>query len=884
MEVTNYVELAFIFAAMIFSLISIVGSLVIRRYYHKRIALEYLGWGILLCAVWDVTNFPVGQTLFYYFPVVSKIAYFAACLMPIPFLFYMDEVQKWRYHKWYRIVEILITVECIVFFGLYYFHLYDFKKQILSNIICIALFASVTLFTILFDALRGYIKEYFIVAAAMVCMWLVVHIKGVSYIMRGHVENDVALPTGLIIILLLAIVNTIRAVLDMERRRQQAIMASEAKGKFLANMSHEIRTPINAVLGMDEMILRECTDVSIREYALDIQNAGQSLLALINDVLDLSKIESGKLEILPEEYDLSSLLHDIMNMITMKAKDKGLTVQLSVDEKLPSGFWGDDIRLRQILVNIMNNAVKYTEKGGVTLTVTGAELKGGDSTSKDALDNSSPQDNSSSSDERVCALTFRVQDTGIGIRQEDLAKLFSEFERIEEERNRNIEGTGLGMSITTQLLEMMGSKLEVESVYGEGSTFYFTLEQKIINAEPIGDLGERIKKRATEYSYRETFTAPEAQVLVVDDNAVNRKVFANLLKITKVKIDEVAGGMECLRMVMEKQYDVIFLDHMMPDLNGIETLHRLKELEDCPCHSTPVIVLTANAVSGAKEMYLQEGFDSFLSKPINPDKLEKMLIQYLPENKIIFEEIAVGPPEGVADGNENDIERSEEGGMPEELPSLDGIDWEYALLHLKDMDILKDTMDNFYLAMDEEAEALEQFLQTIQDTSGESQKEAMEQFEIRVHAMKSNSAMIGAVPLSGVAKMLEYAARDGESQVLQAVTPVFLNEWRKMKTILRDYVDPVGEDDGTGGLPADWNQLRQYLHQIVEAMKDMDIDTADESMEQMKKYQYPERMKPVVDKLSLAVANIDVEQAEKWMGEMIILMDEMEEVGHEESR
>ncbi|HBI61424.1 MAG TPA: hypothetical protein DDY31_09465, partial [Lachnospiraceae bacterium] len=300
-------------------------------------------------------------------------------LLPLPFLFYMDEVQKERYHSWYRIAEILLAVECIVFSGMNYFHLCDFANDFLPVMVCFLLFALVMAGTILADIFRGFIREYVVIAVGMTCIWMVMLVKVVSYIQRGNVQSDVVLPAGLIVLLVLAAANTIHGLINMERKRQQALMASEAKGRFLANMSHEIRTPINAVLGMDAMILRECTDVAIREYAMDIQNAGQNLLALINDILDLSKIESGKLEIIPEEYDFSSLLHDIMNMITMKAKDKGLAVELSVDETLPSRFWGDDIRLRQILVNIMNNAVKYTEKGSVSLTVTGTDAEDGDS-------------------------------------------------------------------------------------------------------------------------------------------------------------------------------------------------------------------------------------------------------------------------------------------------------------------------------------------------------------------------------------------------------------------------------------------------------------------------------------------------------------------------
>lgn len=875
MEATGYLELTIVFVTLIFSVISIVGSVVFRLHYHRKIDLEYLGWGILLGAVWNITNSHAGWVLFHDSPVVVDIAFFVMLLLPLPFLFYMDEVQKGRYHSWYRIAEILLAVECIVFSGMNYFQLRGFADNILPIMACFLLFVLVVAGTILSDIFHGYIREYVVVAAGMACIWSAILVRIVTYIQRGSVQSDAVLPAGLIVLLVLAAANTIHELINIEKKRQQALMASEAKGKFLANMSHEIRTPINAVLGMNAMILRECSDAAIREYALDIQNAGQSLLALINDILDLSKIESGKLEILPEEYDLSSLLHDIINMITMKAKDKGLTVELSVEESLPSRFLGDDIRLRQILVNIMNNAVKYTEKGSVELTVTGTEARTGGSV------NHSNSDNRMLPDDIVYLLTFQVKDTGIGIRQEDLAKLFQEFQRIEEDRNRNIEGTGLGISITTQLLELMGSKLEVESVYGKGSAFYFTLEQKVMDAEPIGNLGERIKKRALEYSYQAAFTAPEAQVLVVDDNAVNRKVFANLLKETRVMIDEAAGGLECIRLAGEKQYDVIFLDHMMPDLNGIETLHRIRENKDGFCHSTSVVALTANAVSGAREMYLKEGFDSFLSKPIIPEKLEKMLIQMLPEDKIVYEDISEDFPDG--DG-ENAVSQLGQGSQAEELPQLDGIDWEYALLHLKDIDILKETADTFYLAMDRESEELEQLFQILQETSGKQQEKVLEQFEIKVHAMKSNSAMIGAVPLSGVAKMLEYAARDKETEVLQAVTPVFLNEWKKMKVILGTYAAHARENEEADKIQADWSEVRRYTQQIVDAMKDMDIDTADEGMGQMKKYQYPEQMNPIVEKLSLAVTDIDVMQAEKWGGELAKMIDEMEGSEHEETR
>ena len=340
-----------------------------------------------------------------------------------------------------------------------------------------------------------YIKWIFAVMFAALLLYFVLI---VMYFQRTSLFTGVTLALGLICLLVFSVINTVREILYMEREKQQALSASEAKGRFLANMSHEIRTPINAVLGMDAIILRESKESRIREYAMDIQNAGQSLLALINDILDISKIESGKMELVPVEYDFSSLVHDIVNMISMKAEAKELAVELEVEESLPSRLWGDDVRIHQVLINLLNNAVKYTEEGKVTLTI-GGEVH-----------------------ENKVLLQFAVEDTGIGIREENLSKLFAEFERIEESRNRNVEGTGLGMSITTQLLGMMGSRLQVESEYGKGSRFYFELEQRIVDGEPVGNLEERIRKQAREYSHTVEFTAPDATVLLVDDNAVKQ--------------------------------------------------------------------------------------------------------------------------------------------------------------------------------------------------------------------------------------------------------------------------------------------------------------------------------------------------------------------------
>lgn len=393
---------------------------------------------------------------------------------------------------------------------------------------------------------------------------------------------------------------------QLEQAKIAAEKANRAKTDFLAKMSHEIRTPINAVLGMNEIILRESEQPEIKKYAYDIKSSANSLLSIINDILDSAKIESGKMEIVPVKYEISSLLNDIYNMIHIRAKEKGLELIFDIDGAIPRGYYGDDIRIKQILVNLLTNGVKYTSQGTVTLKITGRR----------------------EGDEEI--LIYQVKDTGKGIRKEDMGKVFSQFDRIDEKENHHIEGTGMGITITVQLLRLMGSELMVESEYGKGSLFSFEIAQKIATQDPLGDFNKRILKAASVYQYQTSYMAPEAKVLIVDDNAINRKVFCNLLKETKVQVFEAEGGNASLEMMKKRRYDIVFLDHMMPDMDGIETLHAMREQK--LCEGVPVIMLTANAVAGAKEKYLDAGFDDFLSKPIVPEKLDKMMQDYIPEH------------------------------------------------------------------------------------------------------------------------------------------------------------------------------------------------------------------------------------------------------------
>lgn len=392
-----------------------------------------------------------------------------------------------------------------------------------------------------------------------------------------------------------------------------ADQANIAKTSFLVNMSHEIRTPINAVLGMDEMILRESNDESILSYASNIQSAGQSLLSLINDVLDFSKIESGKLELLPVEYDVQQLMNDCYSMIIIRAEKKNLLLEIHNDPDMPSKLLGDEVRIRQIIINLLTNAVKYTSSGTVVLNLNCERI------SEDQI-----------------MLKIRVRDTGMGISEENLNNLFMAFNRLDELHNRNIEGTGLGLSITKRLTDMMGGKIGVYSTLGKGSDFWVEIPQKVVSFAPVGVFIEnRRAKSGQKKNYRERFQAPGVRILVVDDVKLNIDVMKGLLKNTKIRIDSAYSGKECLGLVQKNTYDMIFMDHLMPEMDGIETLNNMRRIPDSPNKNTPVIVLTANVMVGAKEKYTSLGFTDYIAKPVQSEQLELMLLNYLPEELII---------------------------------------------------------------------------------------------------------------------------------------------------------------------------------------------------------------------------------------------------------
>lgn len=395
---------------------------------------------------------------------------------------------------------------------------------------------------------------------------------------------------------------------ELEEAKRKADIANKAKSDFLTRMSHEIRTPLNTIIGMDEMVLKETNNKKVAEYGKYIKKAGEVLLAIIKDILDISKLEKGKLKLVEDEYNLMDILNESIDMLYLLGDEKGIGVKVNIEDNLPAVLYGDRLRIRQIILNVSNNAIKYTQDGTVKFSVAYKKL-----------------------DEKNIKLSIIIEDTGRGIHKEDIDKLFMPYEHIDEEENQTIEGTGLGLPIAHDLVKLMGGNIEVESKYGQGSKFTINILQKVVRWEETG-----IKKSTEDKEKCGTFVAPDVRILVVDDMPANLLVTSELLKCTKIKVDMAKRGTDCLKMIEKKSYQIIFLDHMMPEMDGMELLRRIRELKDNPNSSVPIIVMTANAVLGSREMYLNAGFTDYISKPVYYEELERLIIKYLPDDMYTY--------------------------------------------------------------------------------------------------------------------------------------------------------------------------------------------------------------------------------------------------------
>lgn len=562
-------------------------------------------------------------------------------------------------------------------------------------------------------------------------------VEGVSYINRLVIWVYSLLIILFLVLIFYLVIAEYKAEESDELREAKLVAekASQTKSDFLANMSHEIRTPINAIVGMNEMILRESGEEVILSYAHNIDSASRNLLQIINDILDFSKIEAGKMDIIDVDYKLSTMLNNIVNIVEIRALKKDLSLITEIDENLPEDLYGDSTRVQQVIINVLNNAVKYTPDGHVKFKIWAEETN----------------DNCS------ILIHYQISDTGIGIKEEDIDKLFGDFTRIDQKKNQDIEGTGLGLAITKQLVKKMGGTIDVESKYGEGSVFTIVLPQIVKSDVKIGNFKESYKKYVSKKSYKEFFTAPKANILLVDDNRMNRQVVIGLLKKTQINITQAEGGREALTLLYENDYDLVLLDHMMPEIDGIQVLHTYREKR--PYDKTPIIVLTANAIVGIKDKYIQEGFSDYLSKPFAYDDLERMLMKYIPEEKLT-----------IRTGDESE-EVTSETVKEAKVSKKQLIDSELGLKYCGDMDDLyQEAKAEFVNEYNNKLPKIEEMFDT----------ENWKEYAVLLHALKSTSLCIGAKSLSEKAKELELAAKSNNIKVIKDNHRDCMNIYKKV--------------------------------------------------------------------------------------------------------
>ncbi len=758
---------------LMFSVVTVIASLIMMLLYKRRIAMLYGGLSILVIAGWLITNSFLYPFLYGHYHVDGVMNYMLCLMMPFSLIFYLDILQNGRYRRIMNWVLGLAAANLIVWPILHFTCIFSFPKALLT----IDIFLGVELFVVagilVTDLIRGKIKDYKYTAigyAGFISFGLA-ELAAITFI--PLLNNDMLMLAGLAFMLTLTVVQQMSDLRKIREEGQRALDLSEAKTKFLASMSHEIRTPINAILGMNEMILRENKDPVIGEYAGSVKSSGQMLLMLVNDVLDFSKIESGKMQITNAEFSFSSALRNIMPMLNERADAKDLKLHLVISDEVPDGQISDEFRIRQILINLINNAIKYTDTGSVTLNL------GGSYTDDDSY-----------------MLKIIVKDTGRGISEEDQKHLFEAFTRADERKNRNIEGTGLGLAIVKSIIDSMSGEITVRSKYGEGSEFIVQLPVKVSDRTPLqADYDKHTTETESEKGGSD-YLAPEASILAVDDNNSNLKIVRLFLKRVGIVPELCDSGTKAIELCRKKRYDLILLDHMMPDPDGIKTLGIIKSDETSQNKDTPVIVLTANALAGSAKLYLDAGFSDYLTKPIDSSLLEETIKKYLPAEKILPADTILPskelppvktekespdtgeylPIEFMPAGETDNTGTGSSDALKEKLEKIEGLDYRTAIGYVgNDPALLEEIIETIASESDEKIETMRECIAS-QDWEG---------YVLTAHTIKSHMASIGLSRLSEQAKKHEFAGRDNDIEFIKSDCEAFFEAYHDVCSRLK---------------------------------------------------------------------------------------------------
>ena len=725
--------LAFIlsFIVLIFSFVTFIVSIVLEFSYKRRIDMLYGALGIFSISAWLFTESYLFPYVFGVYHVNGLLSYMFCLTMPLPLGIYLSAIQRGRYKWETAVIMALAILNAVGFPFLHFTGLVPFHYLRDTANVVLAVLAVSGIVILLVDAARGKISEYRYTFTGFLGFLLGGLIELIATLLYLPViRASIPIVTGLAFFLTFIVIQQVNDLRKMTAEKQHAIDISEAKTRFLASMSHEIRTPINSILGMNEMILRENTDSTIAEYAGNIKTSGKMLLMLVNDVLDFTKIESGKMEIREEDFCLDELLYDVISLIRERAGEKSLALKTEITGDVPNELISDEFRIRQILVNLLNNAVKYTPSGSVTLKVAGEFKDGG------------------------YELHLAVKDTGKGIRKEDQEHLFDAFSRADLKSNANIEGTGLGLAIVKAIVTSMNGEVGVESEYGNGSEFFVKLPVKYRGEENLRSDFMEGRKSISDNRENCSFSATDARILAVDDNQSNLTIVKLFLKKNGIVPDLCTSGSSAIGLCREKEYDLILLDHMMPEPDGIETLHAIRNDRDSLNRNTKAVVLTANAVAGSRQMYINEGFDDYLTKPLDSGVLEETVKRMLPKEKIIESEI--------------ESHSEDDSSLKSRLSAIKGLDYETAFMFCgDDEDILKEILSEVAQEGPARAERMRRFIET-KDIGA---------YKIEAHSIKSSMATIGMKEFSERAKKHEFAARDNDIAFICAESEDFINEY-----------------------------------------------------------------------------------------------------------